>query len=104
MTRIFSWTLKIIKVQVVHRETIHLRMTVTVVLVSLHHGEVQDRMDLAGLTGMQWGSQGAMPILEEIGTRIGRETLIPVGGRIGRLLQIVMISSPLEHADLKGKG
>jgi hypothetical protein len=100
----FSWMLQITKVQVVHQETIQLDMTVTVVLGSLHHEEVQARMDLVGLTGMPWRSQGDMAILERIGTRIGRGTLIPVTGRVGRLLQIVTISSPLALADLKGIG
>ena len=67
----------------VHQETIHLDTTVTIVPGSLHHGEVQARMDLGGLSEMQWGSQGAMPILGGTGTRIGRGTLIPVTGRVG---------------------
>ena len=70
----------------------------------VHQGEVQARMDLAGLTGMEWGSQRTISISESSRTGIGRGTLIPVIGRVGRLLQFVMISSPLAHANLKGIG
>jgi len=61
-------------------------------------------MDPGNLSEMQWGSQGAMPISGGTGTRIGRGTLILVRGRIDQLLQIVTISSPLAHVDLKGIG
>lgn len=70
--------------QVVHQGTILLHMTVAKVLGNLRRGEVQARMDLDGMTGMELLNQGTIPVFEQTGIRGG--TLIPVIGRVGRQL------------------
>jgi hypothetical protein len=61
-------------------------------------------MDPDGLTAMEWRNQGTMQTLEGTKKRIGRKSSILVVGGVGQLLQIMMVFSHLEHADLKGIG